>query len=107
MNRNGSLHILRLGPDPTSGVQRYSISYAPYDGHGGALPTVSVRGEEALRDFLTSIHIPPDLADGAIREVSARGRTSVPNVALTDDELAGLGLKEMTILRSIISYLST
>ena len=45
MDREGSLNLLRLGPDPSTAVGRYALTYAPYDRGGGALPARRVQGE--------------------------------------------------------------
>jgi hypothetical protein len=107
MDRNGSLHLLRLGADPSTGIDRYAISYAPYDKGGGALPTRAFAGEDAVIAFLKELRIDDATARRAITQVRQDGRTSLPNVVVSDQELQRHGLQELGILESVLSYLST
>jgi len=107
MDRTGSLHLLRLGADPATGIARYAVSYAPYDKGGGALPTRVVHGDDELVAFLRALNLDESTARGSVAEVAREGRASLPNVILSDEELRRHGLREMGILESVISYLST
>jgi hypothetical protein len=107
MDRNGSLHLLRLGPDPDTGALRYAVSYAPYDKGGGALPTRVVRSDEELVTLLASLKIDESAARESVGTVRSKGRSSLSNVIVSDEELRRHGLHEMGILESVISYLST
>ena len=107
MNHNGSLHVLKLGPDPVSGLTRYAMSYAAYDKGGGALPTHVAHGESDLEAVLKDLNVDGANAHATAVEARDNGRASLPNVVLSDDELRRHGLKEMGILDSVISYLSS
>jgi len=107
MERTGSLHLLRLGTDLHTGKPRYSITYAPYDRRGGALPARLAGSTEELRGFLSEIHCDAAAIEQTVDAVEATGRASLPNVILSDDDLRRYGLMEMGIVESIISYLST
>ncbi len=73
----GTLAILKMGVDRSTGAARHVISFAPYTHGGGALRTISRYGSEALRQFLIA------------------------------EQLKRYGLGEMSIGASIMSYLST
>ncbi len=107
MKRNGSLNVLLLGTDPATGVARYAITYAPYDRRGGALPAREARSETEVMSFLTEVGINPQARETAVAELRRSRRVSIPNVALSDEELRRYGLQEMGIIQSVISYLST
>src|SRR5947209_3563640 len=106
MERNGSLHVLRLGADPGTGATRYAASYTPYDKGGGAIPKRVVHGDEDLLALLHTLRVDDALAREVLAKVLAHGRTTLPNVVLLDDDLRRHGLQEMGILDSVISYLS-
>jgi hypothetical protein len=107
MRHHGSLHVLRLGHDPNTGEERFSITYARYDRRGGALPPYVVRGERELLSFLENIGVDKSAAESLLAEMGAQGRGSLPNVVFTDEQLRRYGLGEMGIIQSVISYLST
>lgn len=107
MKRGGSLHIIKLGPDSATGQGQYSVTYAPYDRRGGALPPYVVRGDSELRRFLQEIDVNEPAEDRAFAELNSSGRTSLHNVVLSDEQLKRYGLGEMGIIQSVISYLST
>ena len=107
MKHEGTLHVRRLGPDPATGEDRYSITYAPYDRRGGALPPYVARSDADLRGFLREIGVEESRIDTVSFEVKSSGRASLPNIVLSDEQLKRYGLAEMSILESVISYLST
>ena len=107
MERNGALHVLRLGANPLTGKDRYSITYTPYDKHGGALPSREAGSPSELQAFLCEIKCDRGMIDGVLSEIQSTGRASIPNVILSDDQLRGYGLQEMGVLQSILSYLSS
>lgn len=107
MDRNGSLHLLRLGPDPDTSVVRYAVSYAPYDKGGGALPTRVVRGDDELAELLAGLKVDESVAHESVAAARSKGRSSLPHVIVSDEELRRHGLHEMGIFESVISYLST
>jgi hypothetical protein len=107
MKHEGSLHILRFGPDPATGAERYSITYAPDDRRGGALPPYVVRSDSDLRRFLREIELGEPEVSRALTDVKLSGRVSLPSIVLSNDQLSRYGLGEMGIIQSVISYLST
>jgi hypothetical protein len=89
----GSIHIVQFENSRGVVPDRYSIIYAPYPGPGGAVPSIRVDGIEDLREFLTGkLHIDPLALDAALRELLAKGSTSIPNVQLRNQDLRRLGL---------------
>ena len=107
MERNGTLHLLRLGPHSKTAATRYSVTYAPDAGRGGALPAHHVKTLLELEAFLRELHVDADEIKQAVLEVQEKKRASLPNVVLTDEELLKHGLQEMSIVDSVITYLST
>ena len=82
----GALHIVRF----TRGSRHFMfhVTFAPYRGPGGAIPSVAFKDETALRNFLQA-HIGIDESDiqKTIRELQVRGSCSFPNVQLTTSQL--------------------
>jgi hypothetical protein len=107
MDKQGVLHIVRLTIEPDTGTSIYAITYAPYDQRGGALPAREVRGEDVLVSFLKQIRLDDPTISAVLSSLRISGRASVPNIALSDEQLKRYGLSEMGILQSILSYLST
>lgn len=107
MPHHGTLRVLRLGHDPNTAEDRYSITYARYNRRGGALPPYVMRGERELLSFLEDIGVDKSAAESLLAEVRAQGRGSLPNVVITDEQLRRYGLGELGIIQSVISYLST
>ena len=103
----GTLAILKMGVDQSTGAARYVISFAPYTHGGGALRTISRDGSEALRQFLIEVGLPSEQAGSIVKHVEETNRASIPNVQLTAEQLKRYGLGEMSIGASIMSYLST
>ncbi|PYN93286.1 MAG: hypothetical protein DMD91_30405 [Candidatus Rokuibacteriota bacterium] len=106
MQREGFLHVLRLG-DGLNGEGRYSITFAPYDRGGGALPAREARSPSELREFLSEIGCDGTTIERVVSELQANRRTSMPNVVLSDEQLKRYGLREMGVLQSVLSYLSS
>jgi hypothetical protein len=89
----GSIHIVQLENSRGTVPHKYSVIYAPYSGPGGAVPSVKLDGVENVRAFLTSkLHVDHFAADLALKELSAKRSTSIPNVQLKTRELKRLGL---------------
>jgi hypothetical protein len=107
MHQEGSLQILRLEEDPDSRQQRYSVAFAPYNRRGGALPSHVSRSDPELPGHRADQRFGEADIVQLLADVRRSGRASVPNVALSRDQLKKYGLQEMGILQSVISYLST
>jgi hypothetical protein len=88
----GFIHVVRLTNYPAKSPI-YSVIYAPYEGPGGAAPSVKQKGPEMLRQFLGKrLHIDPEWVDSALRNLGERGSASIPNVELKAGDLRRLGL---------------
>lgn len=88
----GFIHVVRLRNYPAENPI-YSVIYAPYEGPGGAVPSVKQKGPEMLRQFLGNrLHIDPEWVDSALRNLGERGSASIPNVELKTGDLKRLGL---------------
>ena len=107
MNRTGSLHVLRLDVSSVAGDGRYSITYAPYDRGGGALPAREAGSVSELRQFFTDIACDASTIERVVEDLKTSGRASLSNVVLSDEQLKRYTLQEMGVLQSVISYLST
>lgn len=90
MNREGTLHIVRV-----SVADRYQIGFADYASPGGAMKMKEILGEQALRDFFTSIGVQPNIAESALRGLRAEGSANVLNVVLPEAMLINLGLVDI------------
>jgi hypothetical protein len=66
----------------------YYVTYAPYSGPGEA--TWAVTGLEDLRVLLSRLHVNRDAAESAIKELSGRKRTLIPNMQLRARDLKRL-----------------
>lgn len=89
----GSIHIVQFENSRWVVPERYSVIYAPYTGPGGAVPSIRIDGVQNLTEFLTvKLHIDPVALDAALRELLAKGSTSIPNVQLRTQDLRRLGL---------------
>lgn len=73
----------------------YSVMFAPIGptGTGGALASKEFRDVESLKVFLKSMHIDDPGIQEALEHLDVQGNASVPNVELSQEELAELGLK--------------
>jgi hypothetical protein len=88
----GFIHVVRLSNYSADHII-YSVIYAPYEGPGGAVPSVKQEGAEKLRHFLKNrLHIGPEWIDSALRNLGERGSASIPNVELKTGDLRRLGL---------------
>ncbi len=107
MDHKGALHLLRLGPDPATGEEHFSVTYAPYEKRGGALSPYLARSVGELQTMLAKLRIDEAERNRALSEVRAGGHASLATVILSDADLKQYGLGEMGIIESVISYLST
>ena len=107
MEKHGSLNIRRRGSDPSTGQPRYSLTYAPYDRGGGALPRRIAQTGDELASLLIEIGLDQEIVERSVRTARAEGRASIPDVTLTDDQVQRYGLKEMGIGASILSYIAS
>lgn len=89
----GFIHIVQLQKSDPSSLPIYSVIYAPYEGPGGAVPAVKVRGADELQGFLLdALHIDREWVSSAIRDLGQRASATIPNVQLRAQELRRLGL---------------
>jgi hypothetical protein len=85
------IHRLDQSADLTEGT--YFTMFAPYRGPGGALPTRSFTGRQALTDFLIrELHIDEPVVAEAWDEISSKRTASILNVLLSYYELVRAGL---------------
>src|SRR5689334_22624626 len=93
MNREGTLHIVQVSKaSPLPTLDRYQVGFADYASPGGAMKMKEIVGEQALRDFFTSIGMQPMIAESALRGLRAEGSASVLRVVLPEEMLISLGL---------------
>jgi hypothetical protein len=107
MEKHGSLNIRRRGSDQSTGQLRYSLTYAPYDRGGGALPPRVAQTDDELKGLLIEIGLDQEIVERAVRTARVEGRVSIPDVTLTDEQVQRYGLKEMGIGASILSYIAS
>lgn len=89
---SGFIHIVRLTNHRVNNPV-YSIIYAPYEGPGGAVPSVRQEGDERLREFLMNrLRIDERSIEIAIRNLGQRGNATIANVQLKSEELRRAGL---------------
>jgi hypothetical protein len=62
-------------------------------GTGGALASKEFRDVDSLKAFLKSMRIDDPSIQDALEHLDVRGNASVPNVELSQEGLAELGLK--------------
>jgi hypothetical protein len=85
----GSLDIIWENNAPPAATPRYMVLFSRYQNFkSGAQPHKSIVGEEALADYLIAIGFKPADAKRWIREVSAKGTVSIPNVMMPEDQMA-------------------
>jgi hypothetical protein len=77
----GAIHISKA---VDNGRTKYSITFAPYLGKGGAIPSVRLADDSALRSFLERrLRILPYMTDQALAQLAQRGNALIPRVQLT------------------------
>jgi len=92
MNREGTLHIVLT--NPREPIPRYQVGFADYATSGGAMKTRQLDGEQALRNFFTSIGINERNAMSVFQDLRTEGEASIMRVILPEHTLAELGLEE-------------
>jgi hypothetical protein len=95
MNREGTLHIVQVSkPSHLPTLDRYQVGFADYASPSGAIKMKEFVGDQALRDFFTSIGVQPNIAESALLGLRTEGSASVLNVALPEEMLINLGLAD-------------
>lgn len=90
----GTIHILELGglSEPRRPTE-YSVTFAPYTGSGGAVPSRRFHRPDELKDFLQDrIGINASSVDGVFSDIHRKGTASIFHVRLTRREAKRLGL---------------
>jgi hypothetical protein len=90
----GTIHILELGGlgEPRKPTE-YSVTFAPYTGPGGAVPSRRFQRPEQLKTFLEDqVGVSPSSIDEAFSELHRKGSASIFQVQLTRREAKKLGL---------------
>ncbi len=71
----------------------YGVGFADYQSSGGAMRQRILRGGTELIHFLSQeIRVHPDVLTSAVKGLHEEGNASIFNVALSDEQLARLGL---------------
>jgi hypothetical protein len=94
VNREGTLHIVQLSRAsalPT--FDTYHVGFADYASTGGAMKMKEIVGERALRDFLSSIGIQPNVVESALTGLRNERTASILSVALPEEMLLQMGLQ--------------
>jgi hypothetical protein len=87
----GVIHIVSYASSGHG--ERYSVSFSPFAGSGGAVPSKIVLGTDALQEFLEErLHIGRSSVEEALRELRYKGNTSIFHVRLTNRQAKTLGL---------------
>jgi hypothetical protein len=91
----GFVHMLRSTGGGGDQSRVYSVMFAPIGptGTGGALTSREFRDVESLRAFLKSMRVDDSSIQDALEDLDVRGNASVPNIDLSQEELAELGLQ--------------
>ncbi len=87
MTVEGSIQLARL-----NGGLRFAVSFLPYDSVAPPARSRTCTDAEAVHQLLALIGVERDLRDAAVRQASANGNASIPNVRLTREFLATVGL---------------
>lgn len=91
MQREGTLHILRINRVAHDEAPSYDVGFADYE--SGATKTKAVMGNEFLRSFLGGeMGLSAAAIESAFASLKREGIANIFNVALPDDKLARLGL---------------
>jgi hypothetical protein len=87
----GVIHIVNYS-SPGRG-ERYSVSFSPFAGSGGAVPSKIVSGIDELREFLEErLRIGRSSVEEALRELQYKNNASIFHVRLTNRQAKTLGL---------------
>jgi len=91
MQREGTLHIVRVNPRAHHEVPWYHVGFADYQ--SGAAKMKTILGNEPLRSFLSSaVGVSPKTIESTIDSLKTEGIANIFDVVLADDTLAKLGL---------------
>jgi len=91
MQREGTLHIVRVNPAARHDVPWYHVGFADYQ--SGVTKMKTILGNEPLRVFLSlAAGIAPETIESAFGTLKRESIANIVNVALPDDALAKLGL---------------
>jgi hypothetical protein len=91
----GIVHMLRSTGGSGERPPVYSVVFTPTDPtlKPGFLESKDFRDVESLKTFLKSMRIGDPSIQDALEDLDVRGNASVPDVELSQEELAELGLK--------------
>jgi hypothetical protein len=92
MNREGTLHIVRLNRGQSAQPQ-YSIGFADYASPGGAMKTVEINGEEGLRSIFVGIGLNQRIVASSLDNLNNEGQASILRVILPEEMLRRIGLQ--------------
>jgi hypothetical protein len=91
MQREGTLHILRVNRKAHDEAPSYRVGFADY--LSGATKTRTFMGNEPLRSFLgLEMGVPSPTIESAFTGLKREGIANIFNVSLSDDKLARFGL---------------
>jgi hypothetical protein len=91
MQREGTLHILRINRKAHDNAPSYHVGFADYQ--SGATKTRTFMGDEPLRSFLDlEMGLSSPAIESAFAGLKREGIANIFNVSLSDDKLARFGL---------------
>ena len=105
MRIEGTLRIVPFDQDPAT--FRYSVTFAPYDSRGGALPQLRLCDGDALRAFLLEIGVSAATINDVLNELAGKGSAALQNTVLSLEQLRRYKLLELGIGESIMRYISS
>jgi hypothetical protein len=82
----GSLQLSRVGG------ARFTVAFMPYESIAPPARTRTCPDTEAVHQLLALMGVERDLRDAAVRQVFTNGSANIPNVRVTRDFLAAIGL---------------
>jgi hypothetical protein len=88
----GILHIIRLGQTRDKYDRLVADYQITYDVPTGDSFHRTVRGEEALKEFLQEVVVPANELDRALGALRRHGNATIPNVSISLQETAPLGM---------------
>jgi hypothetical protein len=90
----GTIHILEVGgPSEPLKPTQYLVTFAPFAGPGGAVPSRRFQRPDQLKTFLEDqVGINPSSVDEAFSDLHRKGSASIFHVQLTRREAKRLGL---------------
>jgi hypothetical protein len=91
MQREGTLHIVRVNLAARREVPWYHVGFADYQ--SGATKMKTILGNEPLRSFLSlAVGVSSQTIESTLESLKRESIANIFNVALADDTLAKLGL---------------